>query len=467
MEQYKLYINGKWTESSGDEKKEVINPATEEIIAEITYGTKEDTDTAVAAAKTAFPAWNALALEERIEYIQKIADGIRERKKELIDSVIAELGSSRSFTDYSQVERSADEMEAYIDSLSEIEFEEQIKNARVVKEGVGVVAAITPWNFPLNQIQRKISPALLAGNTVVVKPASDTPITAMILTEIIDEAGLPEGVFNLLTGSGSDLGDYLAGHPDVGLISFTGSTEVGKGLYSKAQENVKKLVLEMGGKSALIYLENGDLDLAVKKSVDTVTNNSGQACSALTRLLVPASQLSEVEDAVVKYVETLKVGDPNDEDTVVGPLVSETQQKRVLDYIEKGKEEGANILVGGNALDRTGYFIEPTVFTNVTNDMTIAREEIFGPVLVIITYDSVEDAIQIANDSPYGLSGAVVGPVEEAEKVALQMRTGNILINEGSSNPYAPFGGYKESGLGREVGRYGIEDYLETKAILK
>lgn len=465
MKAYQLYIDGAWTDSHSSQTREVINPTTEEVIAQVPMGNQDDVDAAVAAAKGAFPQWNALSAEERSTYVMKMGQGIRDRAEDLTNSVIAELGSARTFSEYSHVIRSAEELESSVEALKEITFEEEIENATILKEGVGVVAAITPWNYPLNQIQRKITPALLAGNTVVVKPASDTPLTAMILAEIIDEAGFPAGVFNLVTGSGSDVGDYLAGHPDVGLISFTGSTDVGSGLFDKAKHGIKKLVLELGGKSALVYLKGGDVQTAVQSSLDTVLNNTGQSCSALTRLIIPEDQLDEFKSVLTAYVQEAKIGDPNDKETKVGPLVSQNQLETVVDYIEKGKAEGAEVLIGGNVIDRPGYFVEPTVFVNVTNDMTIAQEEIFGPVLSVITYKDTQEAINIANDSEYGLGGAVVGPDKEAVEVARQMRTGNVIINGAKVNNAAPFGGYKQSGVGREKGRYGIEDYLEVKAI--
>ena len=467
MKTYKLFIDGEWVESSGSEMYSVINPSNEELVAKIPMATNEDVDRAVNAAKKAFPQWNALSPNERIPYLQKIADGIRERKEEILQSIIIELGATRSFAEYSQVERSADEIEASIESLSKIDFDIEIENARVIKEGIGVVAAINPWNFPLNQIQRKITSALLAGNTVVVKPASETPTAAIILTEIIEAAGFPQGVFNLLTGSGSQMGAYLAGHPDVGLISFTGSTEVGKSLYEKAKTTVKHLVLELGGKSALVLLEGGDSELAVTTSLDTLTNNTGQICTALSRLIVPQNRLEEIEEIATKYVHSLKVGDPNDKDTMVGPLVSKAQKDKVMAYIEKGKKEGAKLIAGGKSLPGKGYFVEPTIFSQVNNQMAIAQEEIFGPVLSIIPYESVDEALSLANNTKYGLSGAVVGPEEQAFDFAKKMRTGMVLINGAGQNNFAPFGGYKESGLGHERGHYGIEDYLETKSIFK
>lgn len=468
MKEYQIYINGQWQDAKANEFSEVINPATEEVIAKVAKSNHEDVDDAVSAAKKAFPQWNTTSVEERAEYVEKILSGIQANQALLEDTIIKELGSAKQFTESAQVALAINEIRATLNEIKQYSFEEQLDDAYVMKEGFGVVACITPWNYPLNQIQRKITPALLAGNTVVVKPASDTPITGLILARIVDQAGLPDGVFNLITGSGSDAGDYLAGHPDVAVVSFTGSTDVGRGLYGKASQTIKKLVLELGGKSALVYLPGGDLNYAVKKALDTVLNNQGQTCAALTRLLVPKDELEATKEAIKTYYDSaVVIGDPSNDDTMVGPMVSQNQRQTVLDYIEKGKAEGAEILVGGNKIEGKGFYVEPTVFVNVTNDMAIAREEIFGPVLTVLTYETVEEAIEIANDSPYGLSGAVVGPVDEAEKVARQLRTGNVYVNDGARNPRAPFGGYKQSGIGRENGIYGVEDYLEIKTIFK
>lgn len=467
MTKHTLYYNGTWQDSKSTDYESVINPTTEEEIGQIVRANEEDVNQAVAAAKRAFDSWNTTEPSDRADYVQKILDGISKRKDELVDVMIKELGTSRQFAESTQVSVSEEEMQATLEEIKHFDFEEEVDNATVIKEGYGVVACITPWNYPLNQIQRKITPALLAGNTVVVKPAEMTPLTALLLTEIVDEAGLPDGVFNLVTGTGSETGDYLTSHEDVSVISFTGSTAVGKSLYEKAKTTVKQIVLELGGKSPMIYLKGGDLELAVKNSADTLLHNQGQTCSALSRLFVPKDELERTKEIIHDYYKDIKVGDPNEDDTMVGPIASKEQMETVLDYIEKGKEEGADILVGGNKLDRTGYYIEPTVFVNVSNDMTIAQEEIFGPVLVVLTYDSVEEAIELANDSIYGLSGGVVGPEEEAIRVARKLKTGNIMINDAEETPKAPFGGYKQSGLGRENGLYGVEDYLEVKAIFK
>ncbi|TVP89476.1 aldehyde dehydrogenase family protein [Alkalibacterium sp.] len=467
MNRQTLYYNGAWQDAHSTEYEEVINPTTEEVIGEVVTADQEDVNKAVASAKAAFDSWNTLEPKKRAEYVENILKGITARKDELVDVMIKELGTSRQFAESTQVTVSEKEMKATLEEIETFSFEDEVDNATVIKEGYGVVACITPWNYPLNQIQRKITPALLAGNTVVVKPAELTPMTAILLAEIVDEAGLPDGVFNLITGTGSETGDYLTSHEDVSAISFTGSTDVGKSLYEKAKTTVKQIVLELGGKSPMIYLDGGDLELAVKNSANTLLHNQGQTCSALSRLFVPKDELERTKEVIKDYYKDIKVGDPNEEDTMVGPIVSKDQMETVLNYIEKGKEEGAEILVGGNKMDRKGYFVEPTVFVNVTNDMTIAQEEIFGPVLVVLTYDSVEEAIELANDSIYGLSGGVVGPEDEAIKVARRLKTGNITINEGARTPKAPFGGYKQSGLGRENGLYGVEDYLEVKAIFK
>jgi len=467
MKEYQIYYDGKWQDSRSNEFQEVENPATEEVFAKVSKGNNEDVDQAVLAAKKAFKDWNKTSPKKRAEYVQKILEGVKDRKQELAAAMVQELGTSQTFSEEGQVPLSINEMEATLEEFEHFNFEEEIENATVIKEGFGVVACITPWNYPLNQIQRKITPALLAGNTVVVKPASNTPVTALILTDIIDQIGFPDGVFNVVTGSGSDVGDYLAGHEDVSVVSFTGSTDVGSTMYKKAAPTIKKVILELGGKSPLVFLKGGNIEDAVDKAASTLLDNQGQSCTALSRLIVPKEQLEEVHGAINDYYKDVIVGDPTKYETRVGPMVSSSQKEAVLDYIEKGKEEGAKILLGGNNIEGTGYYIEPTVFTDVKNDMTIAQEEIFGPVLSVVPYDTLEEAIEIANDSAYGLSGAVYGPKDDAYEVAQQLRTGNIFINNGARSSKAPFGGYKQSGLGRENGLYGVEDYLEIKALFK
>lgn len=373
LETKKLYINGEWVDSNGNETAEVINPATEEVIANVPVGTTEDVDKAVAAAKAAFPSWNATPVEERIELMEKFDTVINERKEEIADTIVAELGASKTFALKGQIGLPLSEIRATIDEVKKYDFEYDIENAHIIEEGYGVVACITPWNYPLLQIERKVVPALLAGNTAVLKPASNTPLTAILYAEIMDEVGFPKGVFNLVTGSGSTTGDYLAGHDDVDVISFTGSTAVGSQMYEKAANGIKQIVLELGGKSPLIYLKGGDLEAAVQQAMNTVLNNQGQTCTALTRLLVPEDDLEETKQLILDFYEKeVTVGDPTKEDTKVGPLVSESQRETVLGYIEKGKEEGAEILVGGGKIDGPGFYVEPTVFVNATNDMTIS-----------------------------------------------------------------------------------------------
>lgn len=469
MKQYdQLYINGTWQSSAGTQWVEGTNPTTWAPLGKMVCATPEEIDEAVRAAHKAFPEWNARPLEERAAFLEAIADGIEQHQEELAQFIVEELGAPITFVRDVQVGGSVREIRATLEELPRFFFQEELENVTVLKEGFGVVACITPWNYPLNQIQRKMTPALLAGNTVVVKPSSLTPRTALALTQIIHEAKLPEGVFNLILGSGGETGKALAAHPKVRLISFTGSTKVGQSLYEEAALGIKKLILELGGKSALILLTEGDESLAVSRCMETILNNSGQSCSALTRLLVPREKLGAVEALLLDYAKRVGVmGDPLDPSTKLGPLVSKDQYERVLDYIEKGKAEGARVLTLGAPREGAGYFIPPTIFTDVTPQMTIAQEEIFGPVLCVMAYDTVEEAIEWANDTTYGLSGAVVGPEEEAFKVAQRLRTGNVYLNAGKANPKAPFGGYHQSGLGREMGLYGLEDYLEVKAILK
>lgn len=466
MNTKKFYINGEWVDSTGDEISEILNPATEKVIGKVLQGTNDDVDRAVQAAKDAFIDWNATPVDERIALMEKFYVILEDNKDKLTDIIVSELGASKTFAKQGQVELPLSEVRATIDAVKEHDFEYSIDHAQIIEEGYGVVACITPWNYPLLQIERKVVPALLAGNTAVLKPASNTPLTAVFYAELMEKAGFPAGVFNLVTGGGSTTGDYLVGHDDVDVVSFTGSTAVGSTMYEKAANGIKQIVLELGGKSPLVYLDGGDLEAAVKQAMNTVLNNQGQTCTALTRLLVPKGRLEDTKDYILAYYkEAVKLGDPTDEDTMVGPLVSEDQRETVLDYIETGKNEGAEILVGGGEVDGPGYYVEPTVFINVTNDMTIAQEEIFGPVLTVITYDTEEEALEIANDSIYGLSGAVVGPEEKAVKMARQLRTGNIIVNGQARVPAAPFGGYKQSGRGRENGIFGVKDYLEIKAI--
>lgn len=470
MKYDKIHIDGEWVKPSTSDVIEVENPATEEIFTTVAKANSEDVDKAVEAAARAFKSFNETSYEERQKYVEEILNGIKERQEDFEKVIRQELGSSYNYTKSAQVEQVIKEMTLALENADKVKFTEHHEGFDLVREGVGVVAAVTPWNFPLNQIQRKLTCLLLAGATVVLKPSTKTPVSAFLLAEVIDKTSLPKGVFNIVPGSGSEVGDALTGHEKVDMISFTGSTKVGRGIYEQAKSNIKNIHLELGGKSPNILLPKGDAKRAVKQSMDAIINNAGQACSALTRLIVPESRLEEVEGYVKQYVEeNVRVGNPEDENNTIGPVVSKEAQDRVYDYIESGKQE-ATLLIGGGRVESEdkGYYVEPTVFTKVDNKTKIAQEEIFGPVLSIITYNDVDEAIEIANDTTYGLYGAVFGENdEEAYDVAKKLRTGSIVINGAVRNPAAPFGGYKQSGIGKEIGWIGIEEYTETKVLFK
>jgi len=465
----KLYIGGSWIPSTGKEKLEVFNSATEEVIGTIPAGTPEDVDKAAKAAAEAFPEWSATSVDERAKVLARIQEGLTARTPELATLIAQEVGMPFVLSNLVQVGLPVMSFATAGQLATEFPFEEEIGNSLIVREPVGVVGCITPWNYPLHQIAAKVAPALAAGCTVVLKPSEVAPLNAFILAEIIDEIGLPPGVFNLVTGVGPVVGEAIAAHPLVDMVSFTGSTRAGRRVMQLAAESVKRVALELGGKSANIILEDADLSSAIPAGVTNCFLNSGQTCSALTRMLVPRSRLAEVEQLAVETAETFKPGDPFDSETRLGPLVSSAQLERVRGYITKGVDEGAKLLTGGaespEGLEQ-GYFVRPTVFTNVKPDMTIAQEEIFGPVLSIIPYDTEEEAVEIANSTVYGLAGAVwAGDKAHAEQVARRLRTGQVEVNGGGFNPLAPFGGYKQSGIGRELGRFGLEEYLEVKAL--
>ena len=465
----KIYIDGAWVPSAGTGTIDVINSTTEEVMGRIPEGTADDVDKAVAAAKRAFPAWSQTSKEERGKYLQRITEGLQARMSDIANVIAQEVGMPINLSNMIQVGLPLMTFSSMQSLLDETPFEEQVGNSLVVREPVGVVGAITPWNYPLHQIAAKVAPALAAGCTVVLKPSEVAPLNAFFLAEIIDEVGLPAGVFNLVTGVGPVVGEAIAAHPDVDMVSFTGSTNAGKRVSEVASKNVKRVALELGGKSPNIILDDADLARAVTDGVGKCFLNSGQTCSALTRMLVPRSRLAEAEDLAVAAAETYTPGDPFDMNSRLGPLVSAAQQERVRSYIRKGQEEGAKLITGGaeapEGLDK-GFFVRPTVFSEVRNDMTIAQEEIFGPVLSIIPYDTEEEAIQIANDTVYGLAGGVwSGDPERAKNVARQIRTGQVEVNGGSFNPLAPFGGYKQSGHGRELGKFGLEEFLEVKSL--
>jgi acyl-CoA reductase-like NAD-dependent aldehyde dehydrogenase len=467
----KLYINGSWVAPSSSRTIEVINSTTEEVLGRIPDALPEDVDAAVGAARAAFEGWAATKPEERAAYLGAIAEQLKARQQEIAELIASEVGMPLALATQVQAGLPALVCASYARLLADYKFEDEpIGNAVVVREPVGVVGCITPWNYPLHQVIAKVAPALGAGCTVVLKPSEVAPLTAFILAEIIDQIGLPAGVFNLVTGTGPVVGEALAAHPDVDMISFTGSTRAGKRVSELAARNVKRVALELGGKSANIILDDADLERAVTSGVSNCFFNSGQTCSALTRMLVPQNRYEEAVRLAREAAEKFTVGDPHASGTRLGPLVSATQLERVRDYIRRGIEEGATLVTGGaeapDGLER-GYFVRPTVFAGVRNDMTIAQEEIFGPVLALIPYEDEDDAVRIANDTIYGLSGGVwSSDPERARRVARRLRTGQVEINGGSFNPLAPFGGYKQSGHGRELGPYGLEEYLQVKAML-
>jgi aldehyde dehydrogenase (NAD+) len=466
----KVYIDGAWVASAGSGSIDVIDANNEEVIGRVPQGNAQDVDRAVKAAKAAFETWGFTDREERSKYIQAIAAGLAERSPEIAEVISREVGMPLMFANLIQAGLPAGNMANTVALLDAFEFEQEIGNSLVVREPIGVVGAITPWNYPLHQIVAKVGPALAAGCTVVLKPSEIAPLNAFILAEIIDAAGLPAGVFNLVTGTGPVVGEAIAAHPDVDMVSFTGSTRAGKRVTEVAAQTVKRVALELGGKSANVILDDANLEAAVPAGVQFGCYlNSGQTCSALTRMVVPRSLQDKVVELAVATADGIKVGPADAEDSALGPLISAAQRDRVQDYIRKGIDEGATLVAGGpdapEGLDK-GYFVRPTVFADVTKDMTIAQEEIFGPVLCIMPYDSEEEALEIANSTIYGLAGGVQsGDVERAKAFARKMRTGQVEINGGSFNLSAPFGGYKQSGNGRELGPFGLEEFLEVKSL--
>ncbi len=465
----KLYVGGEWIDPAGGETIDVVNPATEDVIGRIPAGTPADVDRAVAAAREAFEGWSQTPRERRAALLEGVAASLSARSGEIAALVARELGMPLALSKGIQAGLPTMTFSSMPGLMEEVVWEEEIGNSLVVREPVGVVGAITPWNYPLHQICAKVAPALAAGCTVVLKPSEVVPLNAFVLAEIFDEVGAPPGVFNLVTGTGPVVGEAIAADPEVDMVSFTGSTRAGRRVSELASARVKPVALELGGKSPNVILDDADLEAAVSDGVAKCFLNSGQTCSALTRMLVPRERLEEAERIAAALAEKFTPGDPFDPASRLGPLVSETQRERVRGYIRRGAEEGARLVTGGDeppeGLER-GYFVRPTVFSGVRPDMTIAQEEIFGPVLTIIPYDDEDDAVRIANDSEYGLAGGVwSGSPERAERVARRIRTGQVEINGGTFNPLAPFGGFKQSGHGRELGRYAIEEFLVAKAM--
>jgi acyl-CoA reductase-like NAD-dependent aldehyde dehydrogenase len=464
-----LYIDGAWVSSSGSGSIEVVDSTTEAVMGTVPEGTVEDVDRAVAAARAAFPAWSARTVGERTDYLTKVAEALGARMDSIADLITHEVGMPKVLSQLVQVGLPLNSFGTAAQVAADFTWEQEVGNSLVVREPIGVVGCITPWNYPLHQIAAKVAPALAAGCTVVVKPSEVAPLNAFVLADIMDEVGVPAGVFNLVTGFGPVVGEAIAAHHDVDMVSFTGSTRAGRRVTEVAAGTVKRVALELGGKSANVILADADLATAVADGVGKCYLNSGQTCSALTRMLVPRDRLAEAEELARVAAESFTPGDPFDPDTRLGPLVSSAQRDRVRMYIDKGVGEGARLVTGGieapAGLD-SGYFVAPTVFSDVTRDMTIAREEIFGPVLVLIAYDSEDEAVEIANDTDYGLAGGVwSGDPEHAKAVARRLRTGQVEVNGGSFNPMAPFGGYKQSGNGREFGSFGLEEFLEVKSL--
>ncbi|MDF1735693.1 MAG: aldehyde dehydrogenase family protein [Minwuia sp.] len=465
----KFYIDGAWVDPVDPKPFDVINPATEEAFAQISLGNAEDVDRAVQAAKRAFPSWSQTTKQERLELFDAIMAAYKNHYAEMADAISKEMGAPATFAQKVQAATGIGHFKTMSKLLANFEFDEDRGTTRLSKEPIGVCGMITPWNWPVNQIAAKVAPALAAGCTMVLKPSEIAPMSGIVFAEILHEAGVPKGVFNMVNGDGPGVGSAISSHPDVDMVSFTGSTRAGVAVAQNAAPTVKRVSQELGGKSANIILDDADFQKAVFGGVLQCFGNTGQSCNAPTRMLVPMDRMEEAGEIAKAAAAKVRVGDPADENTTMGPLVSKAQWDKVQGLIQKGIDEGANPVAGGTGLPEgvnKGYFARPTVFTNVTNDMTIAREEIFGPVLSILGYKDDADAVSIANDTPYGLSGYVSGAPEHAQAIAKQLRTGNVHVNGAMADVFAPFGGYKQSGNGREWGEYGLEEYLEIKAIL-
>ena len=465
----KFYIDGAWQEAASKKSLPVINPANEEPLYEIALGSKADVDKAVAAARRAFDAFSLTTREERAELLAKIIDVYKKRMKDVGAAISNEMGAPLAFAEKFQAGAGLGHLMTTLDVLKSYAFEEKLGSAMLVREPIGVIGMITPWNWPLNQIACKVAPALAAGCTMVLKPSEYTPTSALIFAEILHEAGVPKGVFNLINGLGPEVGAAMSEHPDIDMMSFTGSTRAGIDVVRRAAPTVKRVSQELGGKSPNVILEDADLAKAVTGGTAHCFNNSGQSCNAPTRMLVPMARMAEAAAIAKTVADKTKVGDPRAVDTNLGPVVNRIQWDKIQGLIKKGIDEGAKVEAGGLGLPdglNKGFYVRPTVFSHVTNDMTIAREEIFGPVLSIIGYKDEEEAVRIANDTPYGLAGYVSsGDTERARRVARRIRAGNVNLNGVPNERAAPFGGYKQSGNGREWGRFGLEEYLEVKAV--
>jgi aldehyde dehydrogenase (NAD+) len=464
-----FYINGQWVAPLTSDTLDVINPATEEPIEAIAMGGADDVDAAVAAAKAAFETFSLTSREERLALLDRIIAGYAARSGELAAIVSQEVGVPLWFAELAQVGAGMAHLATARAVLADFEFERPMGTTLLVREPVGVCGMITPWNWPLNQITCKVAPALAAGCTMVLKPSEVAPLNAILFAEILNDAGVPPGVFNLVNGSGVEVGAALSAHPDIDMMSFTGSTRAGIEVARAAAPSVKRVAQELGGKSANIILDDADFETVIARDMAGMCMNSGQSCNAPTRMLVPAARMDEAAAIAAAAAKNVVVGDPREATSNIGPVVSATQYSRIQQLIEKGIGEGAKLEVGGPGKPEgleTGYYVQPTVFSHVSNDMTIAREEIFGPVLVMIGYEDDDDAIRIANDTLYGLSGYISGSSDRAKAMARRIRSGNVHVNGAGADFNAPFGGYGQSGNGREWGALGFEEYLETKAIM-
>jgi aldehyde dehydrogenase (NAD+) len=469
VQRMKFYIDGAWVDPVTAKSRSVVNPATEQVLYDIALGSAADVNKAVLAARHAFETFSVTSREERVALLAKIIEVYKSRTKDLGAAISDEMGAPLGFAEKFQVGAGLGHIVAALDLLKTYKFDEPVGNAMVVREPIGVVGMITPWNWPLNQIACKVAPALAAGCTMILKPSEFTPSSALIFAEILHEAGVPKGVFNLINGLGPDVGAAMSSHAGIDMISFTGSTRAGIDVAQRAAPTVKRVSQELGGKSPNIILDDADFQKAVAGGVGSVFMNSGQSCNAPTRMLVPQARMNEVIEIAKAVAQKTKAGDPRAADTTIGPVVNETQWNKIQTLINAGVAEGAQLIAGGPGRPdgaSKGYFVKPTIFANVNNQMTIAREEVFGPVLTILGYKDEDDAVQIANDTPYGLAGYVSsGSIERARSVGRKIRAGNVNLNGVPNERTAPFGGYKQSGNGREWGRFGLEEYLEVKAI--
>jgi aldehyde dehydrogenase (NAD+) len=469
LEKLQFYIDGKWVDPVEPRTLDVVNPATEEAYGRISLGSAADVDIAVAAAKRAFENFSQSTREERMDLLQAILDVYARRHDEVAEAIMDEMGAPWALARNAQAASGSQHIKVALKTLRDYRFEERIGTTLAVKEPIGVCGLITPWNWPMNQIAVKVAPALAAACTMVLKPSEIAPFDAMIFAEILDEAGVPAGVFNLINGDGPGVGSALSGHPDIAMVSFTGSTRAGVLVAQNAAPTVKRVAQELGGKSANILLDDTDFEKAVASGASDMFENTGQSCDAPSRMLVPKERMDEAAAIAARVAAETVVGNPREEGVAVGPVVSDVQWNKIQGLIQKGIDEGATLTAGGtgkpDGLDK-GYFVKPTVFANVSNEMTIAQEEIFGPVLSIIPYEDEDDAVRIANDTPYGLSGYVSSSdLDRARRVASRMRTGMVHINGAWLDSAAPFGGYKQSGNGREWGAHGMDEFLELKSV--